>query len=176
MPALISTGAITAYSRRYFRTKRRTACPAFLKAKHNVPLLLALGFLLFQSVTTVQWPLPDFVGWVLIKVCLAALNVAAVVEMVLVFRSDAPDRWSRSVLGLVKGEVLLDEEDMLLDAKDEEEQAHGLDEKFSGLDVKVADVPGVEPSVVTGPQVDLPAMPMPAVLSEVRDTPGGRRS
>lgn len=165
---------MTAYGRRYFRTKRRTACPAFLKAKHNVALLVALAFLLFHSVTTVQWPLPDFMGRVLIKVCLIALNVAAVVEMLLVFRSDAPDRWSRNVLGLVEGELVLEEDDMLLDAKDEE-QAHGLDEKFSGLDEKVADVPGDEQSVVTGPQVDLPAMPIPAVLSEARDAPGGRR-
>lgn len=170
---LVITGAITAYGRRYLRVKRRAARPAFLRARVNVPLLFFLEYLLFGGVSSIQWPLPKFVGWPLRTVCLAAIPVAVFVELLLVFRSDEPDKWSRDVFGLVEGEVTLDEDDLPLDAKDEEDQLYSVDEKVSGLDEKPA--VSIEEPNATALLVDLPAMPAPAVLSEAHDASTGKR-
>lgn len=170
---LMSTGVITTYCRKFSRMRRRTARPAFLRAKRNVPLLLTLELILYSSVQRIRWPLPNIVGWTLRKVCLVAIGIAVVAELMLVFRSDAPDRWSLDVFSLVEGEVALDEDDLLLDAKDEEEQLFSMDEKVSVLDEKPP-MGGDEPNA-TAPLVDLPAMPAPAVLSKVHDAPAGKR-
>lgn len=179
--ALLATGAVTAYCRRFFREKRRAraADPALLRAKHNVPLLVALSVAL-HGLKGVHWPMPWVVGKVLEIACMASLCFAAVIELVLVFRSEAQDRWSRNVFTLVESKVMLDEDDQTLESRHEEEKVCGLDEKdalVSGGKVAVAlGGDAAAPLLdLAAPQVELPAMPTKAVLSETRTNDSRRR-
>lgn len=179
--ALVSSAAVTAYARRYFDAKKvaRTRDPAFLQVTNNMCVLVTLGVLFHVCGREVHWPLPWLAGKAMETVCTSAICVAAAIELGLVLRSDASNKWDRNVFILVEGEVALGEDDLPADAKDEEESVCGLDEKAPCvLDEKSAIVvedlhsSAPHPDLVV-PQVSLPILPKPAILS---DAPGAKRS